>query len=218
MIGPRLPGGPWTLPRIRGAALVLACAGLLAGCTGVLGRGQGPTGGPAAGTPADTVAGADSASSAGDTLEAAAPGDSAAPPSAGNGGEAEDASADSAGAPSGPVFVTDLEQLAAMGPAYTPYDRPPLLQTGSYLEGLLRATILPVVEKHDLQPDEWARYWLLVDREGRVRDAVLQLTSGHAAFDGAARAAAMRLRYRPARREGETVPVWVLRRISLLMG
>jgi TonB family protein len=159
---------------------------------------------------ADTVARADTTPG---------PGAGPAADTAGNAGPAgappEDSVTD---APSGPVYVTDVEELAAMGPAYTPYDRPPLLQKGRYLEGILRATVLPVVEKHDLPADEWARFWVLVDAEGRVRDAVLQLTSGHAAFDGAARAAALRLRFSPARRDGEIVPVWVLRRVSLLMG
>lgn len=177
---------------------------------------------------ADTVpaAGGDSAASLRDSVMAVlrkrrAAGDTA------DGGEGRGPKATPAGdrrrtdvegdGPSGAVRVTDVDSLRALGPVYTPYDVPPLLQTEG-LEDLLRATILPVIQRYELEPDEWARFWVLVDRKGRVVDHVLHLTSGHAAFDDAAAAAAERLRYRPAQRGEERVPVWVLVRISLLMG
>lgn len=118
--------------------------------------------------------------------------------------------------PSGPVYLTDVDSLKALGPVYTPYDVGPVLRKQG-LEGLLRATILPAIRKHDLPPDEWARFWVLVDRQGRVVATVDHLTSGHAAFDDAARVVAESLRYRPAVRDDEFVPVWILARISLLM-
>jgi len=195
----------------------LFAAILAAGCAGLLGSRAGEPGND--GSPAaagDSLAAPDTVARA-DT--AAGPGAGRAAGASGNAGPADAPPEDSVSrAPSGPVYVTDVEKLAAMGPAYTPYDRPPLLQKGGYLEGILRATVLPVVEKHDLPADTWARFWVLVDVEGGVRDAVLHLTSGHAAFDEAARAAVLRLRFSPARRDGEIVPVWVLRRVSLLMG
>jgi len=121
------------------------------------------------------------------------------------------------GYPGGPVYVTDLDSLRRLGPVYTPYDRSPVLRPGDWLRNLLRDTLVPVIERHDIPSDASARFWVLVDRNGRVAEVVLHLTSGHDAFDQAARAAARFLRYRPARRDGEWVPVWVLTPISLLM-
>lgn len=122
------------------------------------------------------------------------------------------------GYPAGPVTVTDVAKLRELGPVYTPYDIGPRLATREErLDGLLKATLVPVIQRYELAPDEWARYWILVDAEGEVRDAVLQLPSGHSSFDEAARAVAENLRFRPAGRGDRAVPVWILTRISLLM-
>lgn len=210
-------------PRARaGTAALVVTTAVLTGCSLLRGgaRPEGDPPGRGPGTAGDTTAApaggpkdpaSDSARSLRDSLRAAM-GDSAAAAATRDSMEA------AATPPSGPVYVTDVEKLARMGPAYTPYDIGPALERGQRLEGLLRATILPVVRKHDLEPDEWARFWVLVDREGRVVATRLHLTSSHAVFDSAARAAAERFRYRPAKRDGETVPVWVLVRVSLLMG
>lgn len=129
------------------------------------------------------------------------------------------AEADGAGGyPHGPVTTTDLERLRELGPVYTPYDRGPVLETGDRLDGMLEAALVPTIRKYELPPDTWARYWVLVDAEGQVQAAELQLSSGHGAFDRGAVAVAEHLRYTPATRDGEPVPVWVLARISLLMG
>jgi len=120
--------------------------------------------------------------------------------------------------PHGPVLTADVDSLAGIGPVYTPYDRGPVMRTGDYLDGLLKATLVPVIHERDLSPETWARFWVLVDVDGRVRATGLHLGSGHAAFDAAAKAVAERLRYLPAERDGSPVPVWVLARISLLMG
>ncbi len=120
--------------------------------------------------------------------------------------------------PHGPVTVTSVDSLETLGPVYTPYDRGPVMRTGDYLDGLLRAALVPVIRDLDLSPETWARFWVLVGPEGRVRATDMHLGSGHAAFDAAAHAVAQRLRYLPAERDGEPVPVWVLARISLLMG
>lgn len=132
--------------------------------------------------------------------------------------EAEEADDGGDGYPAGPVTTTDVEELEAMGPVYTPYRVGPRLATrAERLDGLLKATLVPVIRRHELPPDEWARYWLLVDAEGRVRTTVLQLPSGHSSFDDAARAVAENLEFEPARRDDRPVPVWILTRISLLM-
>lgn len=144
---------------------------------------------------------------------AEAPGDSARRRS---GAAREDSAA--GGYPHGPVTVTDPDSLRALGPVYTPYDRAPVMREGDYLDGLLRAAVVPVIQNHDLSPETWARFWVLVGPEGRVRATEMHLGSGHAAFDAAAHAVAERLRYLPAERDGKPVPAWVLARISLLMG
>lgn len=218
------------------AALVLLTLG--GGCASLgIGQGQGSDGGDAPDAAgADTVARADTVS--GDPDRAAAPGnaagatlrdsvlavlearreagDTAAAPDEDRSAEERAQQAAGEGGIPGAVRVTDVDSLRALGPVYTPYDVPPLLQRRG-LEDLLRATVLPVVRRHDLEPDEWARFWVLVDEEGRVVDHRTHLGSGHGAFDEAAAAAARALRYRPARRDDEPVPVWVLVRISLLM-
>lgn len=132
--------------------------------------------------------------------------------------EAEEAGDADDDYPAGPVTTTDVEELEAMGPVYTPYRVGPTLTTrAERLDGLLKATLVPVIRRYDLPPDEWARYWLLVDAEGGVRTTVLQLPSGHSSFDEAARAVAESLKFEPARRDDRPVPVWILTRISLLM-
>ncbi len=132
--------------------------------------------------------------------------------------EAEEAGDADDGYPAGPVTTTDVEELEAMGPVYTPYRVGPTLTTrAERLDGLLKATLVPVIRRYELPPDEWARYWLLVDAEGQVRTTVLQLPSGHSSFDEAARAVAESLEFEPARRDDRPVPVWILTRISLLM-
>lgn len=111
-----------------------------------------------------------------------------------------------------------VEQLLEMGPTYTPYDVSPKLLPGDWLTDLLSDTLAPVVDRHDeLSVQDVALFWVLVDRDGEVRDAVLHTTSDANAFDQAAQVVAERLRFRPAVADGEPVPVWVLKRVSLLM-
>lgn len=126
-------------------------------------------------------------------------------------------------APSRPDSVPEggrytVEQLLEMGPTYTPYDLSPQLLPGGWLTNLLGDTLAPVVDRHDeLSVQDAALFWVLVDRDGEVRDAVLHTTSDADAFDQAAQVVAERLRFRPAVADGEAVPVWVLKRVSLLM-
>lgn len=217
---------------------VIAAAGLLtlAGGCASLGVGQGSGDGGGGEAAADTVARADTARDGGDDADAAADtvggaslrdsvlaelkarqaADTAADGGDGPTGSDRERKVIAEEGPSGPVRTTDVDSLRALGPVYTPYDVPPLLRRKG-LEDLLRATILPAIRRHGLEPDEWARFWVLVDEDGRVVDHRVHLGSGHTAFDEAAAAAARALRYRPAMRGDEPVPVWVLVRISLLM-
>ncbi len=119
--------------------------------------------------------------------------------------------------PSGPVTITDVKKLRAMGPVYTPYDLGPILVPGDWLADLMQDTLVPVIEKYHLPPTEATYYWVLLDAQGEVKDVVLHTTSENARFDQAARAAALHLHYLAAHRDGKRVPVWILVRVSLLM-
>jgi len=119
--------------------------------------------------------------------------------------------------PSGPVTITDVAKLKAMGPVYTPYDLGPVLVPGDWLSNLLQDTLVPVIEKYHLPPTTAAYYWVLLDAQGEVHDTVLHTTSENARFDQAARAAALHLHYLAAHRDGKRVPAWILVRVSLLM-
>lgn len=189
---------------------------------------------PADTTPGDTAAVGDSASAADSVAtpdsaaaDSTAP-DSAVPDSlpsdtvaAGDTARADTAAArpDSASADTVPAGERpSAEVLKEMGPTYTPYDISPGLLPGDWLTNLLSDTLAPVVDRHDeLSVRDFALFWVLVDTDGTVRDAVLHTTSDSEAFDTAARAVAQRLRYRPAMAEDEPVPVWILARVSLLM-
>ncbi len=78
------------------------------------------------------------------------------------------------------------------------YEEPPI-----YPEMAERAGIEGVV---------WVR--ALVDREGKVRDAIIQKASGtNAGFEEAALEAAHKYRYKPAIQNGKPTPVWVSYRV-----
>lgn len=145
----------------------------------------------------------------------AAPPDSIRPDSA----VTDSADADSVAADTRPEGERhSVEELLELGPTYTPYDVSPKLLPGEWLTDLLSDTLAPVVDRHDeLSVQDVALFWVLVDRTGEVREAVLHTTSDAEAFDQAARVVARRLRFRPAVADGEAVPVWVLKRVSLLM-
>lgn len=209
----------------RTAAALAAALALAAGCSAA--RPAGGTGADGGSAPADTArtAAADTGAAAAGDSALRALRDSARAIEARRGHGSDSAGAEprptpgEAGAyPHGPVTVTSIDSLRSLGPVYTPYDRGPVLRDGDYLDGLLKAAVIPVIRELDLSPETWARFWVLVGPEGRVRDAETHLGSGHGAFDAAAEAVARRLRYLPARRDGQPVPVWVLVRVSLLMG
>lgn len=203
----------------RGAGAPLALALLAAACVAAAGCGymKAPwSGSPAAGTASRT--------GAADTAAADSLGDADAPPgrrgeTAGAAGFPSDSAAsDSTAADSVSGPPRTVEALRERGPTYTPYDVSPQLLPGDWLSDLLADTLAPVVDRRDeLSVEEFTLFWVLVDREGKVRDVVLHTSSRSDPFDQAARVVAERLRYRPALSGGEPVPVWVLARISLLM-
>lgn len=162
-------------------------------------------------TPTEQAAAGDSAAASSDSAGSAAGSDNAASTAASSTARKKPEP------PSGPVTITDVKKLRAMGPVYTPYDLGPILVPGDWFGDLMKDTLVPVIEKYHLPPTEATYYWILVDAQGDVKDVVLHTTSENARFDQAARAAALHLRYLAAHRDGKRVPVWVLVRVSLLM-
>lgn len=128
--------------------------------------------------------------------------------------EPPESSASSARPPEG---HPTLEELKATGPTYVVYDDGPTISRSEQLTALLEEHLRPVIEERDLPLGTAALFWVLVTREGEVADARLHTTSTVEAFDEAAAEVARALVYEPARRGGAPVPVWVLRRIHLLM-
>jgi len=117
----------------------------------------------------------------------------------------------------GQVTGPSLEQLEASGPAYTPFDTAPALESGTWLSELLGRELVPVIEGRGLPADQGALVWGLIAEDGTVRSAVIQTTSGDAQFDEAALVVAGQLSYEPARNEGSVVPVWILIEVSMLL-
>lgn len=120
--------------------------------------------------------------------------------------------ADSTSAP-----PSTVEGLKASGPTYVRYDHGPRLQRSDELTELLETHLLPVIEDQDLSLRTSTLFWVLVTETGTAADVAVHTTSTVDAFDEAAAEVAKSLTYRPARRNGEPVPVWVLTRVHLLM-
>lgn len=112
---------------------------------------------------------------------------------------------------------TTVEGLREAGPTYLEYDQGPVLERSDRLTNLLESRLLPVIEEQDLSPRISTLFWVLVDEDGTVADALVHTTSTVEAFDEAAAEVARSLKYEPARRSDERVPVWVLTRVHLLM-
>lgn len=69
-----------------------------------------------------------------------------------------------------------------------------------------------MAERAGIEGVVWVR--ALVDKEGRVRDAIIQKASGtNAGFEDAALEAAHKNRYKPAIQNGRPIPVWVSYRV-----
>lgn len=127
---------------------------------------------------------------------------------------------DSAARPSAPIDFdaeAELENLLATGPIFVPVDQGPEIVWDTDAEATLSTRLLPVLRAEDLPAATKVRLWLLVSAEGRVVDTVVHTTSGNGTFDETGAEVARLLRFRPAVRSDRSVPVWVLREISMLM-
>jgi len=111
----------------------------------------------------------------------------------------------------------DVERLKELGPSYIPYDEGPRVVWNTETQAQLSVALLPVLREESLPARTKTTFWVLVSREGRVADVVVQTPSESKAFDEAAAAFAETLTFSPAIRAGRPVPAWVLREISILM-
>lgn len=111
----------------------------------------------------------------------------------------------------------EAERLKALGPIYTPYDRGPRIAWDEEVQRTLTETLVPVLERHRLPVRTRTLAWVLVGADGAVWDAVVQTSSGNAAFDEAALEVARALRFVPAVVDRRPAGAWVIREISLLM-
>lgn len=137
------------------------------------------------------------------------------------GGETGEAGRSEASRPAPPPVPdsvrAETERLKALGPAYTPYEEGPRLIWDEVAQRAVVETLAPVIESRDLPVSTRALLWVLVGADGVVAAAVVQTSSSIDAFDRAALALAEELRFAPARTDGNRVPAWVIREISLLM-
>jgi len=111
----------------------------------------------------------------------------------------------------------DVDRLRELGPSYIPYDEGPRVVWDTETQAQLSVALLPVLREQSLPARTKTTFWVLITVDGRVADAVVQTSSGSAAFDQAAAAFTETLRFSPAIRAGRPVPAWVLREISMLM-
>lgn len=96
-------------------------------------------------------------------------------------------------------------------PSYIPHDVPPtLINPGEVQEALQE---LYPVGLEAARVGGSVTLWLYVDGSGRVQRVRVQESSGFAAFDRAARAAAAIMEFSPALNSGKPTPVWVAQRI-----
>jgi TonB family protein len=64
-------------------------------------------------------------------------------------------------------------------------------------------------ELQDAGIDGTVNVSMCIDTSGRVRNALVEKSSGHRALDAAALAAAREIEFTPARNNDEVVPVWI---------
>lgn len=97
-------------------------------------------------------------------------------------------------------------------PSFLPYDTPPRLQNASEVQEALR-TGYPVSLKEQ-GVGGTVVLWLHVDDAGRLTEARVKDTSGHAELDEAAISVARTMSFSPAEHEGSPTDVWVAQSIT----
>ena len=100
-----------------------------------------------------------------------------------------------------------IEELKAGGPRFTPYSMGPLLLNRGEIAALLRQRYPEDLRVRGV--GGLTTLWLLVDKDGKARKAVLHNTSGREAFDALAIEAVPFMRFQPAVNNGKAANVWV---------
>lgn len=118
---------------------------------------------------------------------------------------------DGAPAPVPPeVWIADPPSTGAGDPAtpeFAPYDRRPVLENGSDVERALRKLYPPLLKRERIGGR--VLLWLWVDEYGIVQEARIDEPSGHTELDFTAVRIARIMRFEPAARDGEPLPVWI---------
>lgn len=114
--------------------------------------------------------------------------------------------------PQATIEAVEAADDAEGAPSFIPYDTPPRLQNASEVQEALR-TGYPVSLKEQ-GVGGTVVLWLHVDETGRLDDARVKETSGHAELDEAALSVARTMAFSPAENEGTPTDVWVAQSIT----
>ena len=93
------------------------------------------------------------------------------------------------------------------GVRYTPYSSAPELLNRGEIARLLERRYPRTLSSQGVGGS--TMLWLLIDKEGKARKALIQNSSGREAFDALAVEVVPFMRFRPARNNGSTTVVWV---------
>ena len=106
------------------------------------------------------------------------------------------------------MFVEScLEELESGGPVYTPYSAGALLLNRDEIADILRDRYPYKMRQQRL--GGLTTLWLLIDKSGNPRKAVLQESSGYEVFDSLAIDVVPLMRFSPAINNGTPKNVWV---------
>jgi periplasmic protein TonB len=100
-----------------------------------------------------------------------------------------------------------IDELRASGPRITPYSVAPLLLNRAEIAGILRARYPEDLRMRGL--GGLTTLWLLIDKNGKARKAIVQRSSGRDAFDALAIEVVPKMRFQAAINHGKAANVWV---------
>ncbi|MHB1169477.1 MAG: M56 family metallopeptidase [Longimicrobiales bacterium] len=102
-----------------------------------------------------------------------------------------------------PKTLTELETA----PTLTPFDTRPELTNRAEIGRLLEANYPPLLRDAGISGE--TLMWFLIAENGAVMQLRIDRSSGHEALDRAAMDVARNMKFTPAMRDGEAVPVWI---------
>ena len=100
-----------------------------------------------------------------------------------------------------------IEELKAGGPRFTPYSVAPLLLNRGEIASILRARYPEDLRMRGL--GGLTTLWLLIDKNGKARKAIVFRSSGRDAFDALAIEVVPKMRFQAAINQGKATHVWV---------